>query len=78
MEAIIKEDNLEFVKLPTEYYEEAAAELVAQHADVVEKIQRGQAGKLQWLVGQMIRMGKGKVDARRAEEALKQCIEKNR
>ena len=78
MEKIIKEDGLEFVELSLQEYEKAAAELVAQHTDVVEKIQSGQMGKLQWLVGQMVRIGEGKVDAKRAEEALKRCVEENR
>ena len=64
--------------MPPEQYDEVAANLVASHPDVVNKICSGQRGKLQWLVGQMVRMGGGKVEAKKAEEALNGCIEKIR
>lgn len=76
VDAIIREEGLALEVLPPEEYEALAHGLLLEHPEMVEQIQaKRQLGKLQFFVGQMMRMGGGKVEAQKAEAVLKQLLE---
>ena len=72
---IIQEEKMEFQSLPREAYMEMAQVLIRENAEMVHQIQsKGKHGKVQWLVGQMMRQGKGKMEASKAEAILKEML----
>ncbi|KAJ5888035.1 hypothetical protein N7495_008076 [Penicillium taxi] len=73
---ILDEDNLLFRPLSREEYLALAESALAQNPQMVEQIrQKKQLGKLGWFVGQMMRTGeKGRVEATKAEEILRELI----
>ncbi|KAL8846040.1 MAG: hypothetical protein Q9221_008835 [Calogaya cf. arnoldii] len=74
-ETIIKDENLELVHLPEEEYISMARELLDAHPVMVAQIKdKGQIGKIGFFMGQMMRKGKGKVVAQRAEATLKKLL----
>jgi len=71
VEAIIKEENLGLQVLSLEEYQSMAVKLLADHPEIAGKIkEKGQRGKLQFFVGQMMRQGQGRVEAGKAEAVL--------
>lgn len=75
VDAIISEENLRLETLSPEEYDVLAQKLLSENPDMVAKIQaKGQVGKLQFFVGQMMRMGRGKVEARKAEGVLRRLL----
>ncbi|MCJ1421053.1 hypothetical protein MMC32_007415 [Xylographa parallela] len=75
VDAIITEKNLRLVALSPEEYDVLAQKLLSENPDMVAKIQaKGQVSKLQFFVGQMMRMGRGKVEARKAEGVLRRLL----
>ena len=75
VDAIIAEDNLELEVLPMDHYKNMAQSLLADHPDIADKIRSGkQLGKLQWFVGQMMRLRNGRLDAKKAETVLKELL----
>ena len=75
IDTIITEEDLQLEILSVHDYEMMAQSLLAENPDMVEKIRSGkQIGKIQWFVGQMMRLGKGKVEAKKAEAILKELL----
>ena len=77
VDTIIEEENLTLRGLPDEKYIEMATELVNDSNNqrmVLDIREKGRMGKLQWFVGQIMRMGKGQAEAERAERVLKDVI----
>lgn len=70
---IIKQNNLEIQHLSEEYVLVAKA-LVEANPDIANKVRNGQKGKFQWFVGQLIRQGRGKVDAEKAASVLRPLL----
>lgn len=73
---ILEEDNLLLRPLSREEYLALAETAMAQNPQMVEQIRsKNQLGKLGWFVGQMMRTGeKGRVEALKAEEVLRELI----
>jgi aspartyl-tRNA(Asn)/glutamyl-tRNA(Gln) amidotransferase subunit B len=73
---ILEEDNLLFHPLSREEYVTLAKSVIALNPQMAEQIRtKNQLGKLGWFVGQMMRNGeKGRVEAPRAEEILRELI----
>lgn len=73
---IIREDGLLYRPLSEQEYAELAMNVMTQHDDKVKQIrEKGQTGKLMFLVGQMMRAGEGgRVEAKTAESALRRLI----
>ena len=59
VDAIIEQENLRLVPLSALQYMQMAEELISENKAMVMQIQKGQVGKLQWFVGQMMRKGRG-------------------
>lgn len=75
VETIIQEENLGFQSLSREEYIELAKGLIEENGDIVNQIQnKGKHGKIQWLIGQMMRQGKGRMEASKAEAILKEML----
>lgn len=80
VDAIIREDDLIFRPLSEDEYSQLASTVIAKHNDKVKQIRdKGQIGKLMFLVGQMMRAGEegrveGRVEAKRAESVLRRMI----
>ncbi|TVY83316.1 Glutamyl-tRNA(Gln) amidotransferase subunit B [Lachnellula suecica] len=76
-EELIDEAGLWFIPLSAAEYEELARSVLDM--TVVEQILAGKGGKINFLVGQMMRKdGNGKVDPQEAMEALRKVIEEFR
>ncbi len=73
---IINEEGLAFHPLSDDEYALLAQEVMNRNQDVVQQIrEKGQMGKLMFLVGQMMRTGEeGRVEAKRAETFLRQLV----
>lgn len=73
---ILEEDSLLLRPLSREEYLALAEAAIAQNPQMVEQIRsKNQLGKLGWFVGQMMRTGeKGRVEAPKAEEILRELI----
>ncbi|KAL8676187.1 MAG: hypothetical protein Q9186_007271 [Xanthomendoza sp. 1 TL-2023] len=75
IETIIKAENLRLVHLPEDEYVAMARELLHSNPVMVAQIkEKGQTGKLGFLVGQMMREGKGNVVALKAKQTLKELL----
>ena len=75
---IIDQDKLAFRPLPQSDYEQLARQVMEKHPTVVKDIQeKGQKGKVMFLVGQLMRLGEdGRVEAKKAEFFLQQALKK--
>ena len=71
---IIKQDNLEIQHLSEEEHISAAKRLIEANPEIADKVRKGQKGKLQWFVGQLIRQGGNKVDAEKAVAVLRPLL----
>jgi len=75
IDAIIKEENIGLQVLSVMEYQALAGKVIADYPGIVEKIkEKGQRGKLQFIIGQMIRRGEGRVEAGKAEAVLCQIL----
>ena len=75
VDTIIQEENLGFQSLTQEAYMLMAQKVIDENAEIVQHIQqKGKHGKMQWLIGQMMRQGKGRIDANRAGAVLKEIL----
>lgn len=76
VDTIIREEGLVYRPLSGEEYTDLASKVMEQHHDKVKQIrEKGQTGKLMFLVGQMMRAGEeGRVDAKEAESVLHRII----
>ncbi|OJJ51573.1 hypothetical protein ASPZODRAFT_127666 [Penicilliopsis zonata CBS 506.65] len=73
---LLEEENLLLRPLSRDEYVALAETVMSQNLRMVEQIRtKNQVGKLGWFVGQMMRTGeKGRVEAQRAEEVLRELI----
>jgi len=73
---IIAEDGLAFRPLTDEDYRALATVVMEAHAGVVQQIRdKGERGKLMFLVGQMMRRGEeGRVEAKKADTVLRHLV----
>lgn len=76
VDVIIRNEGLVYSPLSQDDYNHLAMTVMAQHDDKVKLIrEKGQTGKLMFLVGQMMRAGEeGRLDAKRAESILRHLI----
>lgn len=74
VDAIIEQENLRLVPLSRLQYVQMAEQLISENEAMVTQVQKGQVGKLQWFVGQMMRKGEGMVEAEKAESILKEIV----
>ena len=75
VDAIIEDENLRLEPLSKDEYLAMAQTLIDENETRVKQIQqKRQLGKLQYLVGQMMRRGEGKVEAIKAEKVLKEIL----
>lgn len=71
---IIDEENLRLHPLTAGEYLDMAGEVISRSPQMAEKVKKGQLGKLQFLVGQMMREGEGRVEATKAEAVLRRLL----
>lgn len=75
IDTVIHDDNMGLEVLSREAYQKLAQDLIAENGQMVEQITvKGQHGKIHWLVGQMMRKGQGKLEARKAESILREAL----
>lgn len=76
VKSMIEQENLILEELPEEQYVSLAREVILQHPAMVVQIkEKGQMGKLGFFVGQIMRQGRGKFVATRAEATLRRLLE---
>ena len=73
---IVEEDNLLLRPMSREEYVALAEQVISKNPQMVSKIrEKGQMGKIGFFVGQVMRMGeKGRVEAQKAEEVLRELM----
>lgn len=71
---IIGDDNLRLRTVSDEEYMTMAKALIDANLELARKARQGQSGKLMWFVGQMMRQGKGAIEAERARSVLEECL----
>lgn len=73
---LLKEEKLELRPLSRDEYVALGEQAIGKNPQMVEQIRgKNQLGKLGWFVGQMMRSGeKGRVEAPKAEETLRELI----
>jgi aspartyl-tRNA(Asn)/glutamyl-tRNA(Gln) amidotransferase subunit B len=76
VQQLLEEENLILRPLSQEEYVKLAEAAISKNPQMVAQIrEKNQLGKLGWFVGQMMRMGeKGRVEAQRAEQVLRELI----
>lgn len=76
VDQIIQDENLVLRPMSDQEYDQLATEIMEQHSDVVNEIrEKGKAGKINFLVGQMIRRGQsGRMEPEKAQRAIKDRI----
>lgn len=76
VQQLLEEENLLLRPLPRDEYLALANSLIQENPQMVAQIrEKNQVGKIGWFVGQMMRQGeKGRVEAQRAEEILRELI----
>jgi len=74
---IIGDDNLKLRTVSHEEYMIMAKALIDTHPDLAQKAQQGQSGKLMWFVGQMMRQGKGSIEAEKAKSVLEESLKRD-
>jgi aspartyl-tRNA(Asn)/glutamyl-tRNA(Gln) amidotransferase subunit B len=77
VDQIIEEENMSLRPMSRNEYLSAAKILLEENPDAVNAIkEKGQHGKIMFLVGQMVRRGdEGTVEARTAESILRELLE---
>ena len=77
MSRLLKEKKLELKEVPRAVYLRMAQSLIDANHEMAEKVRKGHQvhqGKLMWFVGQMVRDGKGSIEAPRAKEVLEELL----
>ena len=76
VQQIVEEDNLLLTPMTREEYIALAEQVISDNPDMVKQIrEKGQTGKIGWLVGQVKRIGeKGRVEAQKADEILRELL----
>lgn len=76
IKSMIERESLMLEDLPEERYVSIAREIIVQNPVMVAQIkEKGQIGKLAFFIGQMMRRGKGKFVATKAEATLRRLLE---
>lgn len=73
---IVRDEGLEFKPFSPEEYRTLAHQVVRRNETVANQIrQKGQTGKVMFLLGQMIRLGEdGRIEAKEAEKSLRDVL----
>ncbi|MCJ1308687.1 hypothetical protein MMC25_002341 [Agyrium rufum] len=82
LDQIIKEEDLALEMLSDDEYEKLATDLVDKNEEMAGKVRKdwkggktkSAEGKMRWFVGQMVKSGGGKVEAKRAEGLLRKVL----
>lgn len=75
IDTVIQAENMGLKVLPREVYLKLAQDLISENGKMVQQITvQGQHGKINWLVGQMMRKGEGKLEAFKAESILREVL----
>ncbi|KAL1962076.1 hypothetical protein VTN77DRAFT_604 [Rasamsonia byssochlamydoides] len=76
IQQLLEEENLILRPLSREEYIAMAEAVISKNPQIVANIrQKKQLGSLGWFVGQMMVLGKGRVEPQRAEEVLRELIQ---
>ena len=75
VDAVIVEENMRTQQLSSDQYKELASQIITQHPNQVKSVQKGQTGKLKFLIGQMMRTGGASMEAAKAEHALRGLLD---
>lgn len=75
IDTVIDDEKMWLEVLPREKYLTLAQDLIAENEKMIQQITiKGQHGKFNWLLGQMMRNGKGKLEASKAEAILREVL----
>lgn len=75
IDTVIEDEKMWLEVLSREVYLTLAQDLVRGNAKMVQQITvKGQHGKINWLLGQMMRKGEGKLEASKAEAVLREVL----
>ena len=77
VEELLKEEKLELKEIPRAEYLRIAQSLIDANQETAEKVRnghQGHQGKLMWFVGQMMKDGKGSIEAGKAKEVLEELL----
>ncbi|MCJ1465217.1 hypothetical protein MMC07_003833 [Pseudocyphellaria aurata] len=75
IDTVIEDQNMWLEVLSREVYLTLAQDLVREHEKMVQQITvKKQHGKINWLLGQMMRKGEGKLEASKAEAVLREVL----
>lgn len=75
IDTVIEDEKLWLKVLPREAYLTLAQDLIAENEKIVKQITiEGRHGKINWLLGQMIRKGEGRLEAARADAILREVL----
>lgn len=76
VQQIVDEDNLIFRPMSREEYVALAEQVISDNPKMIKQIQeKGQTGKIGWLVGQIRQIGgRGRVEGQRADEVLRELL----
>jgi aspartyl-tRNA(Asn)/glutamyl-tRNA(Gln) amidotransferase subunit B len=77
IDEIVEQDDVLVQRLTDQECRDIAILLVEQNPEIADKVRKGQKGKLQWFVGQMMRQSKGRLDAKQAAQVLEQLLRDN-
>jgi len=78
VDTIIEQENLQLQPLSRDQYLAMAQDILQENPEKVKQIRHDKRyGKIQFFVGQMMRRGEGKVEARKANDILNEllCLE---
>lgn len=71
---MIQEGDLTIREVSREDYVAMAKALIDANQDMAQKVRKGQSGKLMWFVGQMMKQGKGSIEAEKAKFVLEEIL----
>ena len=75
IDSLIETEGMAIQHLSDAEYQEMARALTCEHPQKVAQIRKGQVGKIKFFVGLMMKMGEGRVDAVKAEHALRAVMD---
>ena len=71
---MIEEGGLTLRQMSREDYVAMARALIDANQGMAQKVRKGQSGKLMWFVGQMMKEGKGSIEAEKAKFVLEEIL----
>ena len=77
IDMMIEEHSLILRTVSREDYVAMAKALIDANQDMAQNAQKGQSGKLMWFVGQMMRQGKGSIEAEKAKAVLVEILSRD-